>query len=118
MSKIKSPEDKERNRQRKAEWYKENKEVQYARIKANQKKIKEWIYNYKKDKKCLRCKFDNPLALEFHHRDPSQKTVEISKIYYLKGWGLERIKQEIEKCDLICANCHRIEHLTNSIPSG
>lgn len=46
-------------------------------------------------------------ALEFHHRDQSQKDIEWKKI---RTWPVERIKEELDKCDLLCANCHREEH--------
>ncbi len=47
-----------------------------------------------------------PAALEFHHRDPSTKE------FGLGNWhgSRERLLREAEKCDLVCANCHRIRH--------
>jgi ribosomal protein S27E len=45
-------------------------------------------------------------ALEFHHKDPGKKDFGVGK--YSGGW--EKIRQEIEKCDLLCANCHREAH--------
>ena len=47
-------------------------------------------------------------ALEFHHRDPSKKDFEIGKDFRKKS--LKDIKNEIDKCDLVCANCHREIH--------
>jgi hypothetical protein len=56
--------------------------------------------------KCERCGYDKYIgALEFHHRDPSQKDPNA-----LKNRGLKALLKEIEKCDLLCANCHREEH--------
>ena len=46
-------------------------------------------------------------ALEFHHVDPKQKDFHISKNMN-KSWY--KIKNEIEKCILVCANCHRELH--------
>jgi hypothetical protein len=46
-------------------------------------------------------------ALEFHHRDPSEKDFTIAKICARK-W--EFLKQELDKCDLLCSNCHREVH--------
>ena len=45
-------------------------------------------------------------ALDFHHVDPSQKDFAISS----KVGKWDRIKQELDKCRLLCANCHREEH--------
>lgn len=60
--------------------------------------------------KCTRCGFDKDIsALEFHHKDKN-KEYQISKIYN-KSWKV--VKKEIEKCELLCSNCHRIEHAGN-----
>ena len=58
--------------------------------------------------RCLRCKniFPYP-AFEFHHRDPETKDVSWTKLR-LRSW--DKIILELDKCDLLCANCHRIEH--------
>ena len=56
--------------------------------------------------KCIRCGYNKyPEVLEFHHRDPSQKDFNVSSKGHSRSW--ERVKAEIEKCDLLCANCHR-----------
>jgi len=56
--------------------------------------------------KCSVCGYDKYIgALEFHHRDPSQKDPKWSR-----GWTLPRLKEELDKCDILCANCHREAH--------
>lgn len=58
--------------------------------------------------KCQRCGYDKFYgALEFHHRDPSTKLYDWSKLK-LRTW--ECIKIELDKCDLLCSNCHREIH--------
>ncbi len=52
----------------------------------------------------LKC-FD---ALEIHHRDPKEKSFAISAEGLTRSW--DRVRKEIEKCILICANCHREVH--------
>jgi 5-methylcytosine-specific restriction endonuclease McrA len=47
-------------------------------------------------------------ALEFHHLDPTQKDFGISHKGYTRRW--ETVKEEVEKCILLCANCHREVH--------
>jgi hypothetical protein len=47
-------------------------------------------------------------ALEFHHRDPSKKEFGISMKGYTKSW--ESIRVELDKCDLVCSNCHKEIH--------
>src|ERR1044072_4247109 len=58
--------------------------------------------------RCQRCSYDRHYAaLEFHHRDPSAKDVQWSKLR-LRSW--KAILAELDKCDLLCANCHREVH--------
>jgi hypothetical protein len=55
---------------------------------------------------CCLCGYDRCIAaLEFHHRDPAQKAFELSKTNLLRRW--EIVLAEAQKCDLLCANCHR-----------
>ena len=61
---------------------------------------------------CFLCGYDKCVAaLEFHHTDPSQKDFEISKRWSMTD---ERIKAEIDKCVLICSNCHAEVHYNES----
>lgn len=59
-----------------------------------------------KDRPCSDCggKFP-PVCMDFDHRDRLTKTENVSKLVSRR---YELILQEIEKCDLVCANCHRI----------
>jgi hypothetical protein len=62
---------------------------------------------------CERCGFEHPAALHFHHRDPATKrfgvnTANLSR----KTFSMEEIIEEVAKCEVICANCHAIEHCT------
>ncbi len=59
--------------------------------------------------KCVRCGYDeHPAALDFDHIDPAGKSRQIS---YLINDGVKRevLLAELEKCQLLCANCHRIK---------
>jgi hypothetical protein len=47
-------------------------------------------------------------ALEFHHKEVSSKDFGIPAKGYTRSWA--RVKEEIEKCVLVCANCHREIH--------
>ena len=58
--------------------------------------------------KCFICGYKNcPDVLEFHHLDPSCKDVDWKKLR-LRSWS--SITSELDKCILLCANCHREEH--------
>ena len=70
-------------------------------------KTRELILQIKKEKKCNRCKEDDPICLDFHHI--GKKSFSISSAIN-DGYSLRRIYKEIEKCIVLCANCHRKEH--------
>lgn len=46
-----------------------------------------------------------PECMDFDHRDPTQKKWTVSKML---GASISNIRTEVAKCDLVCANCHRI----------
>ena len=57
---------------------------------------------------CIRCGYDKCIAaLNFHHKDPSIKSFGISQKTTM---ALEDIKSELDKCILLCDNCHEEEH--------
>lgn len=64
---------------------------------------------------CARCGYDkHPAAMEFHHRNGKQdKEFTIGGVSNRK-W--EVIKKELEKCELLCSNCHRVEHSNRTEP--
>ncbi len=68
-----------------------------------------WIEAYKEAHGCIRCKIQDPRVLEFHHTDTKLKEFNIADYYYSQ-FGIEKLKKEISKCVVICANCHRILH--------
>ena len=61
---------------------------------------------------CVDCKHTYPLcAYDFHHLDPAQKDQIISKMLRTKvttTW--DEMTEELDKCVLLCSNCHRIRH--------
>jgi len=63
---------------------------------------------YKQSHPCS-CGESNPAVLVYHHRDPSTKVACVSQLIN-KGKHLDEIKSEIEKCDVVCHNCHVIIH--------
>ena len=69
-----------------------------------------------KGNKCQDCNIEstdeNYVIFDFHHRDPSSKEASWNKI---RLWGKARREAEIDKCDLLCANCHRLRH-RNEVP--
>ena len=63
--------------------------------------------------KCQTCGEDRPATLCFHHRDPSQKELKLDgRSFANRKWEL--IKEEVDKCDLLCHNCHNMLHYGGS----
>ena len=53
--------------------------------------------------KCCRCGYGKCIeSLQFHHKNPDEKDFTISG----KSWSFEKLKKEVDKCILLCANCH------------
>lgn len=67
--------------------------------------------------KCKDCNLKDtcPDIYDFHHVDPSKKDFNISRNGHIKSW--DNLKIELDKCILLCANCHRRRHAnTNTFP--
>ena len=79
----------------------------YQRVKKYRQTAKEKLVEYKGGK-CKYCGYNKcTQALDFHHIDPGEKDFTISNYQYLK-W--ETLLKEVDKCVLVCANCHREIH--------
>lgn len=64
--------------------------------------------------KCQKCGYNtNISALEFHHRDPTNKKFQID-VRAFSNKNIDLLLDEINKCDLLCANCHRELHNPDS----
>lgn len=74
-------------------------EARIKRIAGNRKKILEYL----KDNPCVDCGEDHPAALEFDHVKGEKKN-NVSNMIHYNTW--DKVAQEIEKCEVRCANCH------------
>ena len=80
----------------------------YTYVKEHRKRVKEELIAYKGGK-CEICGYDKCIAaLDFHHINPEEKDFAISNSNIYKN--IEALKQEVDKCMLVCANCHRELH--------
>ena len=62
---------------------------------------------------CKICGYNKCIeALDFHHKDPSTKDENWNR---MKGWCLERIYTELDKCILLCCRCHREIHYDHTL---
>ena len=84
-----------------------NKE-QIARFRSYKKKAVEY-----KGGKCEICGYCKCQAsLDFHHLDPKQKD---PKWGLMRNWRFDKIKEELNKCVLVCSNCHGEIHYNNGV---
>ena len=76
----------------------------------------DWLNNIKKSLKCKNCPEDRYWVLDFHHREPDKKDMEIARL--IQMGSKKRILKEIEKCDIVCSNCHRDLHYQEKIKNA
>lgn len=77
-----------------------------------QRRMKKEAVDYKGGK-CVTCGYDKcQAALEFHHLDPKEKDFSIS---HHKNKSFENIKKELDKCALLCKNCHAELHFKGKL---
>ena len=86
-------------------WRKNNSERNMSNVHSRRLNIISQIWEYKKQRGCSRCPEKDPRCLDFHHRDPETKSFNIAGGMSNK-LSLETLMKEIEKCDLLCRNCH------------
>lgn len=101
--------DKQKQKEHARKHYEANKEKIKARAKEftrlNIEKLKAFIFEYLLTHPCVDCGESDPVVLEFDHVR-GEKRNSISEMV-ARSCGLSTIKQEIEKCEVRCANCHR-----------
>lgn len=68
---------------------------------------RQYVWDYLKEHPCVKCGENDPVVLEFNHIDPSMKEGLVSDFIYKSR---TKLINEIEKCEVMCANCHRRHH--------
>ncbi len=85
--------------------YRDRAEYFIQAVAKRRRKIKEMAVEYKGGK-CAVCGYNRYIgALDLHHLDPKTKEFGIGQKGYTRSW--KKVKQEADKCILVCANCHR-----------
>lgn len=79
------------------------------RVSQNRKKVKAFVLAIKLEAKCRDCPESHPACLSFHHRDSERKLFNIGDAVR-EGLGIERVAEEVAKCDILCHNCHAKYH--------
>jgi len=104
------------SKETRSEWWRrswekpEYRKQKYQSAKKRLASIKEKAVNYLGGK-CSKCGYDTCIeALEFHHPDPTIKEKHYSGRGIDRRKSFENQKSELDKCVLLCSNCHREEH--------
>ena len=94
------------------QYYNENKEKHKKNIAKRNKKVilenRKKMYEFYKTHACVDCAETNPIVLECDHKKEYKKLNNLSTMVN-NGTSWETIEAEIKKCDVRCANCHRIK---------
>ncbi len=98
-------------------WHYRNVEWNTTRTLQRRARLRSWVSEQKAETGCERCGEANPACLDFHHRNPDDKEMAVGDMV-THGHGRERLSEEIAKCVVLCANCHRKEHHTQSVSDG
>ena len=90
-------------------YYENNKEKEIKRVHNRRKQQVKEFKEFKNKLKCILCPENHIATLHFHHLDPSMKEIGLSVAIRL-GWGRDKLQKELDKCVVLCANCHAKEH--------
>ena len=80
-----------------------------AYMKEQYRKKKELVQDIKSERKCAKCGEGRGYCLDFHHLDPNKKDNTVARLTS-NNYRLDKVYEEIEKCIVLCANCHREFH--------
>lgn len=95
----------EEYRAQRRDYYRRAKDKFIERNKKRHAANRDWCRSLKSNP-CSRCGGTfPPVCMDWHHRDPNTKLFELSAA---PRHGRKKVLEEIAKCDLVCANCHRI----------
>ena len=87
--------------------YEENREKYIERATRWRSEQRIEYKKFKRDLKCSECDETHPACLDHHHPNDNKEFAVASKVGYL---CIKRLKEEAEKCTVLCANCHRKLH--------
>lgn len=103
--------DPEKKREYRRKWYKENKISERNHVRRRKKEIKKWFHEFKSKLCCSKCGENHPAIIDFHHT--GKKENQVAQMVHW-GYSIDKIKKELEKCQVLCANCHRKLHWRES----
>lgn len=90
-------------------WHYRNRSWNTERTLQRRARLRAWANDYKRERGCCECSVTDPAVLDFHHRRQETKLMDVGDMI-THGYGTEKLRKEMEKCDVLCSNCHRKEH--------
>ena len=100
---------KECSRELGREHYKRNKDQYVRKQREKRRRRVDLIQEYKASKGCQQCGESHIACLDFHHINGNEKETSTLRAIW-SGWPWERIMKEVDKCTVLCSNCHRKIH--------
>jgi len=98
----------EETKRKRQEYYRRTKEEHIARAAVSRAKAKERWQQFKSTLSCTKCGESHPASLDFHHVIKENKK-SVNKLL-TNGAYRAAMKEVVEKCIVLCANCHRKLH--------
>jgi len=96
-------------------WYYRNRKNRIEQKEQRRKELRQWFYELKRDElACEQCSESRPPCLDCHHE--GEKRDGVSNMVN-DGYSKDRIREEIDRCLVVCANCHRREHYSSVDPA-
>lgn len=96
------------SKERAKKQYSENRESQLKNIlkakKERQQKLRKYVYDYLMANPCVQCGEDDPIVLELDHLREKEFAISHGVARCI---SINRIKNEISKCQVLCSNCHK-----------
>lgn len=89
--------------------YQAHKSAYIAQAKARKDALRAYILPIRLKCTVRGCGESHPAVLDFHHKDPNAKEAVVAQMIK-SGWSIKRVKEELKKCVVLCANCHRKLH--------
>ena len=108
------------NRRYQKVYYANNAKKRKTEVALRRKNIRLWFEEVRRKAFCTRCGLSGencPWLLEYHHEVQGSKTSGVSHLVN-NGYSKKRILEEMNKCDILCANCHRRHHFEEKEKTG
>lgn len=90
-------------------WHYRNREENANRTQERRARLRDWVDERKSDRGCNQCDESDAACLDLHHPDPESKDRAVGELITY-GYGKDRLRKELDQCEVLCANCHRAHH--------